>query len=76
MSLFRVRLPNNLYIGSLDQPGKMVVSHRKPTQNNVAAKIPANQGYLQVSFQFKWAIDELTVLCICLMSDGAYSITC
>jgi hypothetical protein len=27
-------------------PGRMVVNHRNPTQNRVAAKIPASQGYL------------------------------
>jgi hypothetical protein len=36
---------NGLMVG-FHIPGRMVVNHRNPTQNRVAAKIPASQGYL------------------------------
>jgi hypothetical protein len=47
------------------RPGRMVVNHRNPTQNKVAAKIPASQGYLISLLHYTRGIRSLQS-CVCV----------
>lgn len=56
------------------EPGKSVVIQQMPTRNKVPANIPESHGYTRLAKVQPFSSQySLTVLWICLISEGAYA---